>query len=577
MLNSIFFTSDEMAFHDQVMSDCEKQCSAILAFPNLIEQNNVKGRGLTVSTMLEELKKNLHLFLNIQPKIHLPAIAQLQLVAQIDSMTYCTYLGQTISKHNSHANNLAPEIISKYRGYFLLLAAIIAYNLANGQYQENKYDKAIQLVVAALKWMEDFELNHLEALQNPIISSLRQQLINKLVQIQLDITKAQGSFTVLPRDLQRWVESKNQRAVRYGLPYHGAVIYSEAAFNCYLPDPSALRLLFEKIALMTNSESNQRQQILFFFNIATGHTELLDISFDFASKKLSLINVSSTNMVSQYYLLQSLISYLKEKEHTFEIVACQADVQRDGLSCSLYAYALSGIIAKCSFEQINAVCFRESPPLFFDVSNRRGHHLEPLNELSWCSIHAFGEKAILISQSFTAMREALNKHHTPDKTNALISEFKAKYGLVESNDFAQKRYYIDYLRRRLSLENPAQGLTIELLKRKCNVKDNGQLVRRAVNYCNKTEFEFLIAEFSKLSIDDNPLDEKDANPQKGFTPLMLAICSRKSPTRAIALLNSGKVSPDTKDAHGKSAKDNYNELPSDSAIARNSVLQRFFK
>lgn len=576
MLNGIYFGQDEMAFHNQIILDCEKQCGTVLAFPNLVEQNSVKGSGISVSEMLQELKKNLFLFLHIKPQKFPPTLAQMQLTAQINSMTYCTYLGQTITKFNHHAKDLAPEAVTQFRGYFLFLASIIAYNLAEGQYQEKKHEKAVQLVVAAFKWMEDVELNHLAALQNPIITTLRRQLITKLVELQLNICKAQKTFTVSPNDMQGWITRKNQRATANALPYQGKVIYSASAFNCYLPDPQSLQLLYTEIATMVANGNHQRQQILFYFNVPTGHVELLDVTFDAITKKLSIVNVSSTNMVSQYYFLQGLCAHLKEMQYLFEIVACQANMQRDGISCSLYAYALSGLVARLSFEQINAERFRDVPPLFFDVSHPKGQSLEPLTNIAWCTIHALGVKAILISQSFTFMRETLKDIYKPNVLEALILEFKDKYGLVESEDFSKRRDYIDYLRKRLSSEDPTNGLSIDKLKKKCNAKENGQLVRRAVDYCTKTEFEFLIREFSKLSLDNNPLDEKDANPKKGYTPLMLAI-TRKTPGRAIALLQSGKVSVDKQDVSGKSAKNAFSELPNDSAIAQNLVLQRLLK
>lgn len=577
MLNSIFFSTQEMAYHQRIMSDCEKQCGAVLAFPSMTEQNNVKGVGLSTSNMLQQLKKLLNLFLHIKPQAFTGPIAQMQLIAQIDSMTYCTYLSQTIAKQNPHATILAPEVITQFRGYFLFLGAVIAANLAEGQHQKAEHSKAIELVVAALKWMEDAELNHLIALQDPVVTPIRQRLIQKLIQLQLNISKAQGSLTISPDDIQRWVNRKNQRAITFSLPYQGVVVYSEAAFNCYLPDPDSMCLLFNAIDRAASSNTNLRQQILFYFNISTGHVELLDVAFDAMTKKLSLINVSSTNMASQYYFLQTLSSYLKEKQYDFELLACQANIQRDGISCNLYAFALSSLVARLSFQAISAEKFRTAQPLFFDVSHRRGHYLEPLENVAWCSIHALGVKAILMSQSFTFMRETLEGHYKAAEKNTLIAEFKDKYGLVESQDFATKRDYVDYLRWRLSSQDPMKDLSIDKLKRKCKVQDNGQLVRRAVNYCTKTEFSFLISEFSKLSLDNNPLDAKDANPEKGYTPLMLAINTRKTPGRAIALLQSGKVSVDKPNAQGKSAKHNFSELPSDSAIAQNPFLQRFFK
>lgn len=577
MLNSIFFNANEMAYHQRMISDCEKQCGAVLALPGMTEQNKVKGVGLTTSNMLQQLQKLLNLFLHIKPQAFSLPIAQMQLIAQIDSMTYCTYLGQTIAKQNPHAAKLAPEVITQFRGYFLFLGAIIAANLAEGQHHKAEHSKAIELVVAALKWMEDAELNHMVALQDQVITPLRQQLIKKLIQLQLDISKAQGSLTISPDDMQQWVDRKNQRAVAFCLPYQGVVVYSEAAFNCYLPDPDSLRLLFNKIASIASSDKNLRQQILFYFNISTGHVELLDVAFDAMTKKLSIINVSSTNMVSQYYFIQTLSRHLKEQRYDFELVACQANIQRDGISCSLYAFALSSLVAKLSFQAITAEKFRTTQPLFYDVSHRRGHYLEPLENIAWCSIHALGVKAILMSQSFTFMRETLEGHYKAEEIKALITEFKDKYGLVESPDFATKRDYIDYLRWRLTSQDPMKDLSIDKLKRKCKVQDNGQLVRRAVNYCTKSEFSFLISEFSKLSLDKNPLDEKDANPEKGYTPLMLAINTRKTPGRAIALLQSGCVSVDKNNAQGKSAKHNFSDLPSDSAIAQNQVLQRFLK
>ncbi len=577
MLNSIFFTTKEMAYHQRIMSDCEKQCGTVLAFPGMTEQNGVKGIGLTVSTMLQNLKANLNLFLHIKPQAFSPHVAQLQLIAQIDSMTYCTYLGQAIAKYNIHAKDLAPETITQFRGYFLLLASIVAYNLAEGQYHKSVFNKAIELVVSAIKWMEDVELNHLAGLQDPVTTALRKQLMAKVVKLQLDISKAQASHNVSPKDMQQWVERKNQRAAAFALPYQGVVVYSEAAFNCYLPDPESLQLLFNKIASMVSSGNNQRQQILFYFNISTGHVEVLDVAFDATTKKLSIINVSSTNMASQHYFLQTLTDHLKEQHYAFDIVACQTNVQRDGLSCNIYAYALSGLVARISFEQINADSFRVSPPLLFDISHPRGHDLGPIDKVTWCSIHALGIKAVLISQSFTFMRKTLKGLYEPNEIETLIMEFKDKYGLVESEEFSKKRDYVDYLRRRLSSKEPTNGLSMDVLKKKCKVKENGQLVRRAVNYCTRTEFDYLIAEFSKLSLENNPLDEKDANPKKGFTPLMLAINTRKTPGRAIALLQSGVVSVEKENALGKSAKQDFSELPSDSAIAQNPILQRFLK
>jgi len=581
VLDGIFLNETAMVFHHRLISDCVRQFSAIKAHPQLFEMNQVKGKGLTVGQMLVDLSNNLRLFLN-RPDAELKLAATLSNqrlpflqaihIARINSMTYSTYLAQTLDLHNPYATEHFKNVLSPFRGYFLLLAAINAYNLALDMHQENKQDKAIQLVVAALKWLEDLELNHLTAMSEEILFALREKLVTKVSALQVAISIAQGSQVISAKDLQLMVDRKNHRAARFGLPYFGEVICAPTVANCYLPDPQALQLLYDNIQAMVSSNKTQRKQILFYYNLATGHVELLDVAFDATIQKLCLINVSSSHLVSQHYFLQQLEHQLQERNLRFGIIACQTDIQRDGVSCLLYAYALSGIVARSSFAKLLDEKFATSPPTFFDVSHQEGHILGEIPNVRWCTLHALGHKTSLMSQSFTLMETSLRQFYTTEKVKSLIADFKTKYGLVNSEELTSKRTYIDYLRnhfaRCLHPEALAHQITMQGLKTKYKGKapdiDNGQMARRAVVYGTTDEFDVVLEHFSQLTLEDNPLDAPDKN--KGLTPIWHAL-QRQTPGRALKLLATEKISIEK-------AREHFENLPDASPLKQNEALRK---
>lgn len=582
MLEGIFFNENAMQFHHRLVSNCVSQFSAIKAHPQLLEMNQVKGKGLTIGQMLVALSNNLKLFLN-QPDTIIKSTANLSnqplsflqaiRIARIDSMTYSTYLAQTLDQRSPHAAEHSNELLSPFRGYFLLLAAINAFNLALDMHQQNKQDKAIELVVAALKWLEDLELNHLPALSEAILYELREELVTKISTLQVAISIAQGSQVISAKDLQFMVERKNQRAARFRLPYFGEVICAPTVANCYLPDPQALQLLYDNIQAMVSSNKTQRKQILFYYNLATGHVELLDVAFDATIQKLFLINISSTHLASQHYFLQQLVHQLHARNLRFDIIACQTDIQRDGISCLLYAYALSGIVARSSYAKLLEPKFATRPPTFFDVSHQEGHILGEIPNVRWCTLHALSPKVSLMSQSFTFMETSLRQFYNSEEVKSLIADFKTKYGLVNSEELLSKRTYIDYLRnhfaRCLHPEAPAHQITMHGLRTKYKVKapdiDNGQMARRAVVYGTTDEFDVLLEHFSQLTLEDNPLDAPDKN--KGLTPIWHAL-QRQTPGRALKLLATEKVSLEK-------ASEHFTKLPEASLVKQNETLRKY--
>ncbi|MGE3320294.1 MAG: hypothetical protein AB7I18_13460 [Candidatus Berkiella sp.] len=586
MLQGIYFNKAELAFHHQQLALCKQHWGTVPSHPRLQELSGVKCHGLTVSELLSQLNTCLSRFIHY-PSQTLKGMAILSgnpivfegmaRKAINDAMTLCTYLAQTISKDNRQANGFAPELISQTRGYLLLLASIASYNLAVDQYQQNKLEPAIELVVASLKWMEDAELNHLDGLNSEINIALRKRLMSGLTLLQYQINQARKTQAISPQDLTLLINRKNQRAERFALPFNGEVIFEPEAYYSYLPDPLSLQKLYRSIQAMRAGGVTSRKQILFYFNISLGHVELLDVSFDADKNKFYFINVSSTHLVSQYHFLQALIEYLEQQKIDYDIAACQANVQRDGTSCCLYVYALAGIVAKLSPERLTCERAVEAP-MFFDVSHRDGHQLPTIPGLRWIAIQALGDKASLISQSFSFMLDNLSKTHSTEEAKKLINEFKVKYGLIDSDDITIKHTYVNYLRSHFQthLTPPGKPITIDTLKVKFNVDDGGKMMRRAVTYATTDEFDFLIEEFSKLDVKDNPLDAHDEVKDKGFTPLLLSL-QRNTPGRALRLLASGKVSSDKVDAKQQSAKDYFAKLPADSALVQNPYLQRYLK
>jgi len=588
MIEGIYFNEAELAFHRQQLELCEQHWGKVPSHPKLEERNHIQCHGLNVADMIMRLKERLSKFLHLPSRV-LEEMAVLSFrkkdfetfICQStnESMTYCSYLAQTISKDNKQANPYAPHLISGARGYFLLLAAITSFNLAVVQHKNNQNENAVQFVVACLKWLEDIELNHLDALEHEIPTGLRKKLIQGLTQLQLSIHKARGSQIILPEDLSFMVNRKNQRSLRFALPFQGEVIYSADAYTCYLADPSALQKLYQKIQAIQDGGISVRKQILLYYNLALGHVELLDITFDAALNHFYFVNVSSTHLVSQYYFLNELIKHLNNHGTLYELAACQANVQRDGSSCCLYTYALAGIVAKLSPKQLVSAT-EVATPLFLDVNHQaKGQHLPALPKLRWIGIHALGDKATLISQSFSFMAETLGKVYEAKEARKLINEFKTKYDLVETDDLNAKRTYIDRLRvffQRCLQPSSLPSIRLEHLQTKFSTKEPGKMMRRSVTYATPSEFDFLIAEFSKLGLENNPLDAQDEVKDKGFTPLMLAL-QRPTPSRALKLLASGMVSPDKKDAKQQSAKDYFAKLPEDSALVKNVHLQGYFK
>lgn len=588
MIEGIFFNPAELAFHRQQLEQSKQHWGTVPSHPKLQERNNIRCRDLNVAKMIDLLSECSDKFIHLSSLI----LEEMALLSRNkkdfegfirhstnESMTYCSYLAQTISKDNKQANPFAPQLISSARGYFLLLAAITSFNLAIDQHKNSQHENAIQFVVASLKWLEDIELNHLEALEHEIPIGLRNRLVQGLTQLQLSIHKARGSQIILPEDLAFMVNRKNQRSLRFSLPFQGELIFSDAATHCYLADPNALQKLYSKIKAIQQSGSSVRKQIFFYYNLALGHVELLDISYDAINNQFFFINVSSSHLVSQYYFLNDFIKHLDSQGAHYELAACQANIQRDGNSCCLYTYALAGIVAKLSPRQLVSAPAIPTP-LFLDVNHQvAGQHLPALPKLRWIGIHALGDKATLISQSFSFMMETLSQVYQAKIARKLIDEFKTKYDLVETENLNAKRTYIDRLRvffQRCLQPNSLPSISLEHLQTKFSTKEPGKMMRRSVTYATPYEFDFLIAEFSKLGLENNPLDAQDEVKDKGFTPLMLAL-QRPTPGRALKLLASGRVSLDKQDAKQQSAKDYFAKLPEDSALVKNAHLQGYFK
>ncbi len=584
MLGGLFFNEAAIRFHHDLVKNCTMQCNTVLTHPQLVEANQVPAKGSNVGQLLTALSENLMLFLNRSDnELELAGTKSEQsalfhrviFIARIKSMTYCTYLAQTLDLHNPHATTHSKESLSPFRGYFLILAAVNAYNLALQSHQENQVDKTVALLVAALKWLEDVEINHLGEMNDDVTFSLRKQLVTKISALQLAISRAERSQIILPQDLQRMIERKIQRAARFALPYHGEVVCAENVASCYVPDPQSVELLCQNLQAMTVSPHSQRKQILFYYNLPTGHVELIDAEFDATTQQLYLINISSTHMASQYLFLQTLTKHLNDMKISFHTIACQANIQRDGISCLLYAYAFSGIVARLSYAQLADRKFHTTQPTFFDVSHRDGYHREPIPNTLWCSIHALGNKASLMSQSFSFMQESLQQIHSVEITKSLIGDFKTKYGLMISEDMNIKRTYIDYLRnhfaRCLHPDVVAHQITLQKLQNKFKGKaatiEDGQMVRRAVVFGTTDEFDVLLNHFAKLSLSENPLDAADKT--KGLTPFYHAL-QKQTPGRALKLLATEKISLEK-------AREHFAALPADSAMAQNPSLQKSLK
>lgn len=579
MLNMIFFNKETFEYHQQILKLTVEHCHQLQTYYPLQEINQVVGNNRSVKELILSLEEHLKLFINTGSIAD--AIKQLSVnrqktfkhglqIHQVQSMTICNYLAQIICQQHPKSQQIAPHIISQIRGYFLLLAATLAYNAACQELEDNSHDIALNLVVSCLKWLEDLELNHLGSLNHPVVLALRKQLVSQIPPLQSAISHARGTISLSPDDLQQQVIRKNQRSKEYALPFHGEVIFAKEVSHSYLPDPAAMQLLFALLQSMVKNGTSQRQQIFFYYNVAYGHVELLDVAFDATTQMLKLISVSSTNLSSQWYFLRELVQHLTTQATPYDLIACQADLQRDGVSCLLYTYALSSIVAKLSFNTLKQA--RVSQPVFFDVSHFAGDTLLTVENCSWFSSRALGDKAQLISQSFTHCKKELTAMHSVSEAQQLFNDFKIKYNLVESDDLTHKRTYIDYLRTRFA--NFPKNFSVEKLKTKFRVQSSGQMMRRAVDSASVIEFDFLIATFAKLDIQNNPLNEPDNNPNKALTPLLYAL-KRATPGRAIKLLQTEKIVLEKKDACGKNAQDYFSELPDDSVLAKNPILKRY--
>jgi hypothetical protein len=591
VLNFIFLDEKQQQYHRKMTKLCLSHCKEIIAPNTIKESNQVTVKDQTVQQLVDGLQNSLQHYLYSSNEIMEQALQWIggerlraQFYAefrehQTHGMVYCTYLAQTIAPDNPQTEAISESILSELRGYYLLLAAILAHNIAVLTFEAKLYENTRNLIVASIKWMEDIELNHLNALSSDVTIDLRKKFAKENISLRYTLRETILADNLLPQDLAKRINTKNVHAAELGLPFHGEVVFSENAYHCYLPDPSALQLLFDKIYNLTTSNHSQRKQFTFYYNLASGHVELVDAHYDANLKKISIINISSANLASQYYFLAALEKYLGTLELPYEIAACQADNQRDGVRCQLFTYAHSVIVAKLSFSQISQPQHVITQPLFCDVNHLGGYVLPPLNNIKWIALKAFGNKAALISQSFSFTKKQLLQVYSESKVKTIMGHFKQKYALVESDDLNIKHTYIDYLRNKFlqySLPQPFSEVTVDKVLFKLNTQDNGQAMRRAINFCSTYEFDVLVKYFSQLTINDNPLDAADQVPQKHYTPLMLCLTrdSSTSPGRAIKLLQSGKVSPDKPDAQGETARDYFAKLPEDSLMAQNSILQR---
>lgn len=530
-----------------------------------IAPNSINPTVLTGSNVAAAVK---NVFLGTNFLIHLP-IDQRRHHDFSSSMTYNSLLVQGLMTYSSEIQQ--DTTLQKSMCFFFMLTAHFAYNAAVLLYLESP-QKNLDAAMTALK----FGLSYISRAEDLFIDVMRadpallQQHETIMGYYQKLMQTMQDKSNYLDAAQLQWhISAKNEKAKHKGSSFNGTVIHQEKSTWMYQFDPNVIQKVLDLVNA-AHSGSFARQQVVVYTGMETGHALALDINFNRETKSLEIICVDSVKTAAQRILLEAVQNYCHEQKVPVKMLACQADLQKDGHSCALYAFYLSAILARTSFAQLDKQTkWHCAMPDFMTPSSAPAlvRH-QPLSNVQWFDICAMGERAVLANQSFSEAKAQLKRLFPTEQSGAIekrLKDFNHKHNASADEKF------IEVLRRRLVARFhhvPLSKSTEALAKKLCTgqqaVTPELMLRRLAAGFGPQDELEQLLGAFKELKINDSSSD--------GSTALHWAF--RKQHTgRAMLLLQAG-ADPNLK---GGSPSKSAKELCEEKGYASSPFAARMFQ
>lgn len=337
-------------------------------------------------------------------------------------------------------------------------------------------------------------------------------------------------------ELQYHIDRKNDESSKDHSDYHAKLIYNKEPTSVSEVDIYCVETLFNEVVKIQRGEAKRTQFILDV--VGQSHALTLDISWDPQTLQLEIMCVESSVLVTQYNLIVELSSRLTMQNIKHQILAIQANVQKDMSSCYTIAYMFSRLLSKLTFEQLNNHKSVTQPTFSVGGNLQR---LPPLHDnVKWLDVSALGERAVKMGQSYTDMRKNLLKIY-PKQEEAVdkkIAQWKSWYE-VELNDPSKEESanltaYTTYRRQSLRLKamgTPLNGISVEQIYAHTKATTEGQALRRlAAGWGPLREMRYLLKAHPEVM---NEVSEKDSK-----TPLGWAI-DKKQHHRAKILRDAG--------------------------------------
>lgn len=604
-----------------------KSCSDLAREIHATAGNSLFFSPDKLQEMLQNLKKISKKDLRIPNELTHAKAFHLGLMARYKKIiTLSSYLIIALKLDYSGLHS-HPKVFHQCAGYLTLLTVVLHYNCAVLARSCDKSNVSMWLN-NALDMVALFESTHFPELDEGFFLQMRQLLAQRIVdfqrsQLALERALPQSQDKSLSlSELKHQVDKKNERAIRFGSPYHAEVFHYKDAVMLHDVDLNAMG---EFLACVKSAaEKEHPTQFLFYCNQDLGPIELLNVYFNQETKQLELINISCGNSFGQHNFLNYLLQYLKAQDVKFKLLACQANLQPDPSCNALYALAFSAILANASFSRLEQKKFQVVQPKFSDPRMSMYDELPTYPEVQWFDVVALGDKAILMAPSYEAILRMFKRLYGAKEGDQRLKFYLRKYDLSQSGAFANKhQFFYQHYHAKLSkpqgdsrlddlslmeitsrvnedavddlaLAEMLSTLSISHTKSKRRLKpkkvpldyfkdtncalrpDGAQKVyqydakalrRGAADYCRLVEFEYMLSQLSAQHL--NEFDEK-----RQYTPLMLALKFDK-PKQAL-LLCEQDANTKLENAQGETPASLYAKLPKDSLVKRNSELKKFF-
>jgi len=370
-----------------------------------------------------------------------------------------------------------PEAV--FLGKLCVLESLLRYDNIVDKLRENPVEAAekkalvenIQIAFSQYKYGDFLIGDSLN--DDQLLSKTKLQLLKKIRQL-LSQYHPQWMGT---KELLFHIERKNKQKVLDG-QYYCEAIFNTNAHQISAVDEYCINKLVSKMVAFRTEKRAKRQ---FIVDVAgQSHALLFDVTRGTDNRTLNIICVESTNIPLQHLAIMMMVSKLLMQGIKPNIIAIQADLQKDSHSCYAFALALSTILAKTSFADLN-----KHPgvvPEFIGVDGKK-IELFVIEEVKWVPVTLLGEKAVMMGQSSTQMKERL-KLLAPTKEADVEAKIIKWQQFYKIDGYVSERYpqsYIHYRRRswRLRyLQTPFADLSVEKVLARTKSENVGQALRR---------------------------------------------------------------------------------------------------